>query len=108
MIPFLIIFSFSIVGEWIATHLPFPIPGSIIGMLLLFLALLIKLIKIEDVKKGGTTLTQYLSFFFIPLTVGVLDYLNILSQNAFKFMGVMALTLIATYVVTAKVVERKV
>lgn len=108
MLQIFIIFIFSLIGIFISNILPFPIPGSIIGMLLLFGALEIKLIKLEAVENGANTLMQYLSLFFVPLTVGVLDYLNILSTHAISLIIVTLFTTIITYVITAKIMDGRV
>ena len=108
MLQYFIIFGFSLIGEWLAHAIPFPIPGSILGMILLFAALNLKIIDLKTIKQGGTVLTQYLSFFFIPLTVGVLEYLNILSGSALELLTIIFVTLIITYGVSAKLIEKQV
>lgn len=108
MLQIFIIFTFSLIGIFISSILPFPVPGSIIGMLLLFGALEMKLIKLEVVENGANTLMKYLSLFFVPLTVGVLDYINILKIHAISLIIVTVLTTVLTYTVSAKIMDGRI
>lgn len=107
MLQIFIIFTFSLIGTFISNLLPLPIPGSIIGMLLLFFALEFKLIKLAYVEKGADNLMKYLSLFFVPLTVGVIDYLDVLSTNALALIVLILVTTIVTYGISAKTMDGK-
>ena len=48
-------------------------------MLLIFLALFFKMIKLEDVKPASDFLVKYLVVFFIPYGVGLMVYANIIA-----------------------------
>ena len=48
-VQFMIILVFSFLGEAISTIFHLPIPGSIIGLILLFLALEFKLIRLRHI-----------------------------------------------------------
>lgn len=74
------IFCFLFLGELIHYFLNIPIAGNIIGMLLIFLALFFKLIKIEDVKPASDFLVKYLVVFFIPYGVGLMVYANLIAE----------------------------
>lgn len=47
------------------------IPGSIMGMLLLFLSLVFHIVKPEQVRKSATFFLDNMMLFFIPLGVGL-------------------------------------
>jgi holin-like protein len=55
-----------------------PIPGSILGMLLIFVLLLTGVIKLEWVDAGAKWLLAEMLLFFIPSAVGVLPYKSLL------------------------------
>ena len=74
------IFCFLFLGELIHYFLNIPIAGNIIGMLLIFLALFFKLIKLEDVKPASDFLVKYLVVFFIPYGVGLMVYANLIAE----------------------------
>ncbi|UAB85647.1 CidA/LrgA family protein [Zunongwangia sp. SCSIO 43204] len=73
------IFCFLFLGELIHYFFNIPIAGNIIGMLLIFLALFFKMIKLEDVKPASDFLVKYLVVFFIPYGVGLMVYANIIA-----------------------------
>ncbi|CCV63945.1 putative murein hydrolase LrgA protein [Alteracholeplasma palmae J233] len=73
-----IIIGFTLLGELISSVLPFAFPGSIIGLILFFLALKFKIVKLEWVQETGSWLKNNLAFLFVPLTVAVMDQFDIL------------------------------
>ena len=53
--------------------LPLPVPASVYGLVLLLLALNFRLIKLEDVKEVGTSLTGIFPLLFVPAAAGVME-----------------------------------
>ena len=70
---FLIILGFSLVGEALQRLVPLPIPASVYGIVLLFAALCIGLVKLEQVKEAGGFLTSILPILFVSPAVGILE-----------------------------------
>lgn len=68
-----IILFFTFVGELLNKIIPLPIPTSIYGMLLLFLALVFKIIKLEQVSETADFMFSIMIILFIPASVGVID-----------------------------------
>ena len=54
LIQFLIIIAFSFMGELLHYCLPLPIPASIYGIVLLFMALELKWIKVKDIRETSS------------------------------------------------------
>jgi len=63
-----------LIGNTIARLLHLPIPGSIIGLVLLFLLLQFHIIKLEWIELGAAVLLSELLLFFIPSAIGVIYY----------------------------------
>ncbi|CAM4223012.1 CidA/LrgA family holin-like protein [Lederbergia lenta] len=59
------------------------VPGSIIGMLLLFLLLSMKIVKVEWIEKGALLLIKYLPLLFLPITVGVITFFDVFIGKGF-------------------------
>ncbi|MCP4324007.1 MAG: CidA/LrgA family protein [Alteromonadales bacterium] len=78
---FLIIFVFLFVGKVISAQLPVVFPGSIIGLIFLFLGLTTRLIKIDWVLLSANFTLKYMVILFIPLAVGLINYLDLLFAN---------------------------
>lgn len=78
---FAIILAALALGKGIATLLPFAFPGSIIGMLLLFVLLNFQLIKLHWVIPSGGLLLRHMALLFIPVAVGLLAYMDVVMHS---------------------------
>ena len=74
-VQFMIILIFSLIGEAISTLFHLPVPGSIIGLVLLFLALEFKIIRLRHIDTVGNFLLSNMTILFLPAAVGIKDYL---------------------------------
>jgi len=72
-VQFMIILVFSFLGEAISTIFHLPIPGSIIGLILLFLALEFKLIRLRHIHTVGNFLLANMTILFLPAAVGIME-----------------------------------
>ena len=97
-----ILYLFSFVGSWIVESLGLQFPGSIIGLLLLFGCLYFKIIPVEYVKDGAGFLLTFLALFFIPATVGIMDYPELLSWTGLGMVLGIIISTIITIVTTGK------
>lgn len=93
---FLIILIICVIGEVLNKVMHIPLPGSIIGMILLFICLLTGLIKIEMIDEVSKFLLDHLAFFFIPSGVGLLAYVGILKEN---FVSITVICVVTTFLV---------
>lgn len=75
-----ILFIFYRVGAYIQDVFSIPVPGSIIGMVLLLLFLMTDILKAKYLEGGAHVLLLYLPLFFVPATVGVMDHFGFLSS----------------------------
>ena len=69
---FAVILGISFLGE-ILHLIPFPIPGSVYGLVLMFLLLARGILKLEDVRETGQFLIEVMPLMFIPAGVGLID-----------------------------------
>lgn len=72
-IQFLIILAFCFAGELLGKLIPLPIPANIYGIVLLFIALETKLIKVSDLKETSSFLIATMPIMFLPPAVGLLE-----------------------------------
>ena len=75
---FLIILAISLIGEILKSVLPFPIPASIYGMVLMFVLLLTGVIKLDQVRDAGKFLIEIMPVMFIPAGVGLMSSWGVL------------------------------
>lgn len=71
------------VGTFLEQVLHLPIPGSVIGMILLFILLVTNRIKPVWIQEGSTFFISHLTLFFIPATVGIINYLELFAGKGF-------------------------
>ncbi|MGF1679684.1 CidA/LrgA family protein [Photobacterium makurazakiensis] len=83
---FFIIFVCLIIGKGIQHLTQLAIPGSIIGMLLLFALLSIGLIPAHWTMKGCHFLIRHMALLFVPVGVGLINYLDLLQTNALTIL----------------------
>lgn len=76
-----ILFIFLGLGEFIVWSTGIPIPSSIIGMILLFLALYFKVVRLNMVDKVCDLLVTNLGFFFIPAGIGVMNCFGLIAAE---------------------------
>ena len=85
-------------GEWIAETLNLSLPGSVIGMILLILLLFTRIIRLEWIGDGAGFMVKYLPFFFIPSTLGIMQYYEIFAGSGFLLI---VIVLVSTMLVMA-------
>ena len=61
--------------------MPIPMPASVIGLVLLFIALCTGIVKLGQVETVGTALTNNIGFLFVPAGISVINSLPILKQS---------------------------
>jgi holin-like protein len=78
---FLLILLFLSFGKLISAYLPVPFPGSIIGLILLFVALSTSLVKVKWITFSGNFILKYMALLFIPIGVGLLNYFDLIINH---------------------------
>ena len=72
-----ILFSIYYIGVFIQDYFQLFIPGSVIGLILLFLLLVTGILQSKWIEDGARFMLNHLVLFFIPATVGILNYYEI-------------------------------
>lgn len=105
-----ILWLFYLIGVLIVEWTGIIIPASIIGLVLLWLSLMFKIIDVRLIKDGASFLIGFMTLFFIPSTVGVIEYPELLSISGLLLVVAVIISTILTIVITGKVsqvIERK-
>lgn len=69
---------FSFLGEFVSMLLPFSVPGSVSGMILLFITLHFNFIKMEQVEDVGDWLVNNMAIFFVPAGIGLMTNFDVI------------------------------
>lgn len=102
---FSIIIMFSCIGELLNKWLPLPVPGSIYGIVLLFLSLQFKLISLSQVKEVGKFLIEIMPIMFIPAATGLIDIWPVLKTNFIAYIIIVVVSTILVMGISGKVVD---
>ena len=99
---FCIILGFSLLGEALQRLIPLPIPASVYGLALLFGALCLKLLKVEQVKETGAFLTGIMPILFVAPAVGIVDHWALIRPNLLSIALIIAATTALTFGISGR------
>ena len=85
--------------------LSLPILGNVVGMVLLTLALVFDIVRLEDVEKEVELLVRNMSVMFIPPGVGIVLYWGLIKSQAVPIFADLIVSFFVTIILTAKLVE---
>ncbi len=97
---FALLLVFQLVGEVLAQALGLPVPGPLVGMLLLFAALLVHGRMPDALRDAAGAMLRHLMLLFIPAVTGVMMYFDRLASDALAFMVACLLGAAASLVAT--------
>ncbi|MCM3041051.1 CidA/LrgA family holin-like protein [Paenibacillus motobuensis] len=80
------LFFISLAMNYIAKWLHLPIPGTILGIIVLFILLKTNVIKLSWIEQGANWLLAELLLFFIPAAVGVMNYMSLLERDGIRIL----------------------
>jgi holin-like protein len=95
----------QLAGEVIVRALSLPLPGPVIGMALLFFAMLARAPVAKEMDATADTLLKHLSLLFVPAGVGVVQHLALLGHEGLQLILVVVLATVITLAVTALTFE---
>jgi holin-like protein len=95
----------QLAGEVIVRGLALPLPGPVIGIALLFFALLLRAPIAKEMDATADTLLKHLSLLFVPAGVGVVQNLSTLGHEGLGLILVVLLATVITLAVTALTFE---
>ena len=75
------IFGFTLLGEALHRLLPLPIPAAVYGLVLLFAALCLKLVKVEQINKVSDFLLTILPILFVSPAVNLLESWGVVAPH---------------------------
>ena len=82
-----------------------PIPGTVLGLILLFLALSFGIVKTEMIEDICEVLISHMSFLFIPAGVGLMTSFDMLKGKVVAFSSIIIISTFVVWIVTAYVVK---
>lgn len=106
VLQFLIIMVFAFVGELLHYFIPLPIPASIYGIVLLFLALELKVVKVSDIEQTSSFLIAIMPLMFLPPAVGVIESWDLIQEAWLPYVVVTVVSTVVVMAVSGRVTQR--
>lgn len=100
-----LIAGFWALGEGIVRVTQMPVPGSVIGLFLLFILLITGAINLRTVRRGAQWYLAEMLLFFIPAVLAVLDHHEFFGLLGLKILAVILLGTVIVMISTALAVE---
>lgn len=93
-----VLFLFYGAGSLLQQWLHLPVPGSILGMVLLFMAFSARLLDPRWIQEGTALVLRNMPLIFLPVTVGIMQYYSLFTGSGIWLVGI---TLVSTFIVMA-------
>ena len=103
VLVFTVLLLCQLLGEVMARLLQLPVPGPVLGMVILFIGLVVRGYVPDDLSNVAGGLLQNLSLLFVPAGVGVMLYAQLLAENLLALSMALALSAVITIAVTGLV-----
>ncbi len=100
-----IILLFTFLGEVLAKIIPFPIPAAIWGLLLLFFALILKIIRADRIRETSGFLVALLPVLFVAPTVNLMDQAKALLGSLPAVTVIIIVSTFLTFLVSGRVTQ---
>lgn len=102
---FCILWIFLLLGQWISGWLPFVVPGSVVGMILIFIALSLGIVKLEWINLASMTLLGWMGLFFVPYGVGITDAWSLVDGWGVYVVIIALVASVLTFMVSGKLFD---
>lgn len=101
----LILLAFYGVGTLAGRWLHIPLPGNLVGMLLLTLALVKGWLRLDWVEQASSFFIRHMMLFFVPIIVGVASYMNVITSDPLPVLLSLVLGPLLVMLVSGRVVQ---
>ncbi|MBQ7001209.1 MAG: CidA/LrgA family protein [Oscillospiraceae bacterium] len=102
---FVIIMGFTLLGEALQRLIPLPIPASVYGLLLLFAALCLKIVKLEQVKETAGFLTSILPILFVSPAVGIVEDWALIREDLLAILLLLVASTVLTFGIAGRITQ---
>lgn len=100
-----IIFFCLLLGNITKSFIDFPIPDTVYGMIYLFIAMNLKIVRLNDLEIVPSGLLDNLQLFLIPPTVAIVNAFDLIKGELLQLFIIIFISTIITIVVTGIVVS---
>ena len=87
-------------GEALVAGTGLPVPGSVVGMVLVLLALLAKKGHLPELRRAGSTMLLLVPLLLVPVSVGIMEQADLLQANWWPLTVALLVSIVAGMVAT--------
>lgn len=95
----------QLIGEGLVRLAGLPVPGPVVGLVLLFSFLALRRSVPDNLNQTATGLLHHLSLLFVPAGVGVLQHIDRISAEWLAIAVALLVSAVSTILVTAVVMR---
>lgn len=100
-----IIAGVSFAGELLYELLPFPIPASVYGLVLMVILLMTRIVKLEMIEETADFLISMMGIFFVPSSVGLMNSFDVMKGSVLQLFVMCAVSTVVVMSVTGLVAQ---
>ena len=94
------------VSTWVVKSFHLPLPGSVLGMIILFTLLSTGALKEQWLSAATNPLLKHLSFFFIPIAVELMQWGDLFMQKGFLLFLPLVVSTLVALLTTGEIVQK--
>ncbi|WP_417534576.1 CidA/LrgA family protein [Marinobacterium stanieri] len=102
----LILLVCQLLGEWLVLALALPVPGPVMGMVLMLVALILMRRVPDMIRTPSEGLLRHLALLFVPAGVGLTVHAELIAKEWLVILVALVLSTVVTIIVTALVLKR--
>ncbi|MCI0511216.1 holin-like protein [Chromohalobacter marismortui] len=100
-----ILLGCQFLGELLVHALSLPVPGPVVGMVVLLVGLMLNGRVPSGLRASGEGLLRYLTLLFVPAGVGIMVHFGLIKTDFWPIVITLVVSTTLTLAVTAKVME---
>ena len=101
----ILLLAISVIGEFINKVLHVPLPGSVLGLVLLLLLLLSGKVRVKHIEELSNFLMRHLAIFFVPAGVGLITVAGVLQSSWAVLLIISIISSMIVMTITAIIVQ---
>jgi holin-like protein len=100
-----LLLAYQLIGEVAVRLMDLPIPGPVLGMMMLFITLLIRGYAPESISAASSALLSHLSLLFVPAGVGMMVHFDRIASEWLPITLALFFSTLITMVATAGIMQ---
>ncbi len=97
-----LLISLNLIGNWLSPFIPFPLPGSVIGLILISTLLVLGWVPLKWVDDAAKFLLSFMSLFYVPYGIGIISIDDTTLAFGWKILLVVSITTVMVLLITGK------